>query len=262
MMNFFVLTIFPELFDSFWEHGIIYRAIKSHIISPNIINIREFAEGRHKAVDDRPFGGGCGMVMKPEPLAAAIKKIKKQAPETRTVFLSPQGRVFNQQMAAELSTCNSLLMICGRYEGIDDRIYQEYVDFEVSIGDYVITGGELAAMVVIDAVTRQIPGTLGNADSAGQDSFSDALLKHAQFTRPREFEGQNVPAVLLSGNHEAIEKWRVKTALIRTFLKRHDLLAQKQLNASEITILKKWCLELEKITRNQSLSGSSPLPGC
>ena len=261
MMNFIVLTIFPEMFKSFWAHGIIKRAIERNKISASTINIRDFAEGRHKSTDDRPYGGGCGMVMKPEPLAGAIRLAKKKFPDSITIQLTPQGRVFNQKIAQKLALHDGLILVCGRYEGIDERIQMNLIDDEISIGDYVLTGGELAAMVIIDAATRLIPGTLGGVDSAEKDSFSDDLLEHAQYTRPRTFEGEDVPEVLLSGNHKEIEKWKLETSLIRTFLKRKDLLKNRPLSKQEIEILKKWCLDIEKIIHSQTLHSTDALSG-
>lgn len=260
-MNFIVLTIFPEMFKPFWEHGIIKRAIDRNKISSSAINIRDFAEDRHCITDDRPYGGGCGMIMKPEPLAGAIRAATKQAPSSKTILLTPQGQPFNQGVAHGLASYDGVILVCGRYEGVDERICHDLIDDEISIGDYVLTGGELAAMVIIDAVTRLIPGTLGGKDSAEKDSFSDGVLEHAHYTRPRTFEGTEVPEVLLSGNHKEIEKWRLETSLIRTFLKRRDLLENRPLSRQEIEILKKWCLDIEKILQDQSLRGSDTLPG-
>ena len=218
-MDFDVLTIFPEMFDGFWHHGIVRRALEEGKISARASNVRDFAKGRHKVTDDRPYGGGCGMVMKPEPLAGSIRAAKKRYPKARTILLTPQGRPFNQEIAREFAALEGLILVCGRYEGVDERIGYGFIDDEISIGDYVLTGGELGAMILIDAVTRLIPGILGGIDSAEKDSFSQDLLEHAHFTRPREFEGQDVPEVLLSGNHAAIETWRLETSLIRTFFK-------------------------------------------
>jgi len=224
-MNFIALTIFPEMFSLFSDYGIINgiirKAIKEKKILVSAINIRDFAQDKHHVTDDKPYGGGCGMVMKPEPLAGAIRAAKKEVPSAKTILLTPVGRVFDH--------CHDL------------------IDYEVSLGDYVLTGGELAAMVLIDAVTRLIPGILGGTDSAEKDSFSGGLLEHAQYTRPQNFEGEAVPEVLLSGHHKEIEKWRIETSLIRTFLKRKDLLQKKPLNNQEIEILKKWCQDIEKI---------------
>jgi tRNA (guanine37-N1)-methyltransferase len=260
-MHFVVLTIFPEIFNTFWEHGIVRRALLQEKISAKAINIREFAEGKHRVTDDRPYGGGCGMVMKPEPLAAAIRFAMETAPSAKRVLLTPQGRVFDQDLAHMLSLSDGLILVCGRYEGVDERICDGLIDHEVSIGDYILTGGEVAAMVVMDAVTRLVPEVLGGSDSAERDSFSDSLLEHAQYTRPPVFEGEAVPEVLLSGNHQEIEKWRMETALIRTFLKRQDLLKDRTLSKQEIEILKKWCLDIEEIIRAQTLRGPDALSG-
>lgn len=260
-MDFTILTIFPELFDSFWEHGIIRRAIQSQIISGEAVNLRDFAEGKHRVTDDRPYGGGCGMVMKPEPLAAAIRALRAQKPSAPTVLMTPQGRVFDQALARDLATQEGLILVCGRYEGIDERISEACIDYELSIGDFILTGGELGAMVIIDALTRLLPGALGGEDSADLDSFSADLLEHAHYTRPPVFEGQEVPEVLLSGNHQAIDRWRRETALVRTFLKRPDLLAKRALDQLEIEILRKWCADIEALVRAQTLRGADPLPG-
>ena len=258
-MKFVVLTIFPEMFDAFWAHGIIKRALSKKTISCATVNIRDFAAGKHRVTDDRPFGGGSGMVMKPEPLAAAIQAARKQSPRAATILMTPQGRALDQRLAVELSGWDSLILVCGRYEGIDERISEGFVDYELSIGDYVLTGGELAAMVVIDAVTRLIPGALGGTDSAEKDSFSEDLLEHAHYTRPRSFEGMDVPQVLLDGNHGEIARWRLESALIRTALKRKDLLQTRKLAQLEIDILKKWCRDIERIIDGQSLRGADPL---
>ncbi|MBU0544180.1 MAG: tRNA (guanosine(37)-N1)-methyltransferase TrmD [Proteobacteria bacterium] len=260
-MKFVALTIFPEMFNSFWAYGIISKAIAEKHICASTINIRDFAEGIHKVTDDRPFGGGCGMVMKPEPLAKAILAAKEIAPVSKTVLLSPQGRVFDQKIAGDFSELEGLILVCGRYEGIDERISDCFIDEEISIGDYVLTGGELGAMVVIEAVTRLIPGVLGSADSALQDSFSGSLLDFGHYTRPRDFEGSKVPDVLLSGNHKDIENWRLEASLIRTFLKRPDLLENRTFSKQEIEILKKWCRDIEKIIQTRSLRGPGTLSG-
>jgi tRNA (guanine37-N1)-methyltransferase len=197
--------------------------------------------------DDRPFGGGNGMVMKPEPLVEAIRSVKKNTGAAKTVLLTPQGRSFNQKMGRELASISELVLVCGRYEGVDERLCHEFIDYEISIGDYVLTGGELAAMVIIEAVTRLIPGTLGGEDSAEKDSFSDGLLEHAHYTRPRNFEGKDVPDVLLSGHHGEIELWRAESSVMRTLLKRPDLLRKKQLSDREVEILRKWYREIKKL---------------
>jgi len=260
MMDFLVLSIFPEMFDSFWSHGIIARALAQKKISAQAVNIRDFAAGRHRVTDDRPFGGGFGMVMKPEPLIGAIQHARLRLPNAQTVLLTPQGRPFNQSKAAGLAALSGLIFVCGRYEGIDERV-RDSVDHEVSLGDYVLTGGELGAMVIIDAVTRLIPGVLGGKGSAADDSFSNGLIEHAHYTRPRSFDGQNVPEVLLSGNHQEIAQWRRETALLRTLAKRSDLLGRRPLTDTETAILKKWRKQLDDIIQAQSVSGADPLPG-
>ena len=246
-MNFVVLTIFPEMFDPFWSHGIVRRAIEQQKIFASTVNIRDYARDRHQVTDDRPYGGGSGMVMKPEPLAGAIRAAIRKVPAAGTVLLTPQGRPFDQNMAKELASFDGLVMICGRYEGVDERICHDLIDYEISIGDYVLTGGELAAMIIVDAVTRLIPGALGGEDAAENDSFSNGLLEHAHYTRPRIFEGQEVPDVLMSGHHQEIERWRLESSLMRTLLKRSDLLQQKNLNRQEIEILDKWRNEIKNI---------------
>jgi len=248
-MDFTVLTIFPNMIQPFLEHGIIRQAIKRNQISVSTIDVRSFAKGKQKVTDDKPYGGGSGMVMKPEPLAGAITSAKIKTPESKTILLSPQGKPFNQKLARKLADTGGLIFICGRYEGVDERISSSLIDDEISIGDYVMTGGELAAMIIIDAVTRFIPGILGGENSAEKDSFENGLLEHAHFTRPRVFEGDEVPEVLLSGNHGEIENWRLESSLMRTLMKRPDLLKKKPLNLSEIEILKKWGRNIEEILR-------------
>jgi tRNA (guanine37-N1)-methyltransferase len=245
-MNFTVLTIFPEMMDAFWQNGMIKRAIENKIIAGSSICIRDFATDKHKATDDKPYGGGSGMVMKPEPLTHAIKQARETNPESKVILLSPQGRCFNKDIARELSGEKGLVFVCGRYEGLDERIYP-LIDEELSIGDYVLTGGELASMVVVDAVARFVPGVLGSFDSAQKDTFENNLVEHAHYTRPPEFDGKKVPDVLLSGNHKNIEKWRLETSLKRTFLKRPDLLENRSFSDEEKEILLKWCRKIEEI---------------
>jgi tRNA (guanine37-N1)-methyltransferase len=235
------------MLEPFWAHGIIRRAIEHKKIFTSAVNIRDYARDRHQVTDDRPFGGGSGMVMKPEPLAGAIRAASKKIPAAATVLLTPQGRVFDQKMAGELASFDGLVLICGRYEGVDERICDDLIDYEISIGDYVLTGGELGAMIIIDAVTRLIPGTLGAEDAAENDSFSNGLLEHAHYTRPRIFEGKEVPGVLLSGHHQEIEKWRLESSMMRTLLKRPDLLNRKNLNRQEVEILEKWRRKIDEI---------------
>lgn len=242
-----VLTLFPELFDPFWSHGIIRRAVQAKRLFPQTLNIRDYAEGQHHVTDDRPYGGGCGMVMKPEPLTAALNQAKTGLPEATVLLLSPQGKRFDQEAARSLADVSELILVCGRYEGVDERFIDARVDAEISIGDFVLTGGELGAMVIIDAVTRLIPGVLGNADSAGNDTFCNGLVEYAHYTRPAVFEGEAVPEVLQSGHHDNIAWWRAKTALIRTVLKRPDLLAQRHLSAPERALLTQWRQEIDAL---------------
>lgn len=238
-MRFDILTIFPQLLVSPLEEGIIRRATAAGKISVNIQNIRDFALDKHAMTDDRPFGGGEGMVMKPEPIAGTLKSIEKENPGGRVIFLSPQGDTFTQETAERLATLEHLILLCGRYEGVDERIRENYVDEEISIGDFILTGGELAAMVLIDAVTRLLPGVLGCEDSVENDTFSRGLLKNPQYTRPRDYEGNVVPEVLLSGDHAAIAEWRLVSSVRKTLAKRPELLAQADFNKDELRILKK-----------------------
>ncbi|OEU51759.1 MAG: tRNA (guanosine(37)-N1)-methyltransferase TrmD [Desulfobacterales bacterium S3730MH5] len=251
-MIFTVLTLFSEMISALLTGGIVKRAIEYQYISVESINIRDFAKDRHRTVDDRPYGGGCGMVMKPEPVAEAIRHARKKHPEAYTLLLTPQGQLFNQGLAQKLADQPGLILVCGRYEGIDERILEHLVDDELSIGDYVLTGGELAAMVVIDAVTRLIPGTLGGEYSAEEDSFSTGLLEYPHYTRPRSFEGAEVPEVLLSGNHAAIKEWRRQASVIRTLLKRPDLLMDKHLSSDDIRFMTKLQKDLKTIMGNHS----------
>ncbi len=247
-----VLTIFPEMFAGLWSHGMVRRAIDQRMLSAETINIRDFTNDRHHVTDDRPYGGGCGMVMKPEPLAAAIRHAQRTAPGGRTILLSPQGRVFSQAAARELAACDALILVCGRYEGVDDRLRNELIEDEISIGDYVLTGGEIAAMAVIDAVVRLVPGVLGGADSAERDSFADGLLEHPHYTRPPVFEGAAVPDVLLSGHHGRIERWRLEASLLRTVIGRPDLLQTRTFSVLEREILRSWQARLDELLRRPS----------
>jgi len=247
-MDFTVLTLFPELVSSFFEHSLIGKAIEKGLMTGRSINIRDFADNRHNTVDDKPYGGGSGMVMKPEPLDRAIRFAKKKAPGAKVILMTPQGIPFNQKKAGELADSKQgLIFVCGRYEGIDERIYNTLVDEEVSIGDYVLTGGELASMVIIDSVARLLPGVLGSEASSQDDSFTDDRLEYAQYTRPADFQGISVPDVLLSGNHEKIRQWRQTSSLQRTFLKRPDLFENRCLSTGEKEVLKQWCVELETL---------------
>jgi len=236
-MEFDILTLFPDLFKPFLEEGVLGRAVKKGILDIRLTDIRSFAEGRHKVTDDRPYGGGNGMVMKPEPIYQALNSISRGGTDSSVILLSPQGIKFNQSLAWELSASNHIILICGRYEGVDERIISAKVDLELSIGDYVLSGGELGALVVIDAVSRLIPGVLGGEKSNLEDSFEGGLLEHPHFTRPRNFMGQEVPEVLLSGDHEKIRLWRRKESLKRTLQKRPDLLKETALTREDQTLL-------------------------
>ncbi|MGC9195194.1 MAG: tRNA (guanosine(37)-N1)-methyltransferase TrmD [Syntrophobacteraceae bacterium] len=236
-MIFDILTIFPSMFSSPLQEGMIGKARERDLIQVRVHNIRDFAFDRHHMTDDRPFGGGEGMVMKPEPIVGALRAIEADGPEARRILLTPQGRLFSQEIARGLSQLSRIVLICGRYEGVDERIAQHFTDDQISIGDYVLTGGELAAMVVVDAVARLIPGVLGNVGSALEDSFSQPVLEHPQYTRPRDFEGMGVPPVLLCGNHETIRRWRRGQALMRTSLRRPDLFAALELSPEDHQLL-------------------------
>jgi len=234
-----ILTIFPDLLESPLNESIIRRAKEAGQVRIEITNIREFAEDKHSMTDDRPFGGGEGMVMKPEPLTAALQSVRDKNGLGRVVLLSPQGRQYNQEVAVELSKEKHIILVCGRYEGVDERFRAAEVEDEISIGDYILTGGELAAMVIIDSITRLLPGVLGCAGSAEKDTFSRQLLKHPQYTRPREFAGQEVPEILLSGDHERIEKYRFLESVCRTMDRRPDLLQKVLFSKAEIKLLKR-----------------------
>lgn len=232
-MRFDILTLFPAMFSSPFEASILGKAVEKGLIEIRIVNIRDFTSDKHHVVDDTPYGGGQGMVMKVEPIARAIEWAKAESPSAWTIYLTPQGRSFNQEMAEALSSKTHLILLCGRYEGVDERVREMFVDEEVSIGDYVLTGGELAAMVMVDTLSRLLPGVLGCNQSAEEDSFSESLLEYPQYTRPIDFRGQGVPEVLVSGNHEAIFQWRRKEALRRTVTRRPDLLAKANLSETD-----------------------------
>ncbi|MCL4124703.1 UNVERIFIED_CONTAM: hypothetical protein GTU68_050443 [Idotea baltica] len=238
-MKFAVITLFPELLEAFLAAGVIGRAVQDKKISVALINPRSFTSDRHRTVDDRPFGGGPGMVMKAEPLIAAIDAAKAAIPHAKTVYLSPQGEPLKQPWLRAWGNTDGIILIAGRYEGIDERVIEQYVDAEISIGDFVLSGGEIAAMVVIDSLSRLIPGVLGSELSAEEDSFGeDGLLDHPHYTRP-ETLGQNaVPAVLKSGDHKAIAEWRRRMAVTRTWERRPDLLASAKLTAADELVLK------------------------
>ncbi len=224
-MNVHVLTLFPGLFHAFLRESIVGRAVDLNLLTVNLVNFRDFAEGRHNVVDDRPFGGGPGMVLKPEPIFAAVEHTVAHARsrDPKLILLTPQGRRFDQKAAIELAREEELVLLCGRYEGIDERVHEGFPWDELSLGDYVLSGGELAAMCVIESVIRLKPGVLGDDESALRDTFVDGLLGPPQYTRPREYKGMEVPEILLSGDHGSIRKWRKKKAEERTRSKRPDL---------------------------------------
>ncbi len=237
-MRFGIITLFPEMFRAITEYGVTGRAVKEGLIEVQTWNPRDYTHDKYQTVDDRPYGGGPGMLMKIQPLRDAIHAAKEAAgPGAKVVYLSPQGRKLDQEGVQELAAAEKLILVAGRYEGIDERVVETEIDEEWSIGDYVLTGGELAAMTLIDAVSRFVPGTLGHKDSAQEDSFAEGLLDCPHYTRPEQFEGQTVPEVLLSGNHERIRLWRLKQALERTLLRRPDLLEGRQLSREEQKLL-------------------------
>jgi len=236
-MWFGVITLFPDILKTL-DYGITGRAQKEGLVKLAAWNPRDFTKDNHKTVDDRPYGGGPGMVMMVEPLQKAITAAKQAAPTKPSVIhLSPQGRVFDQRAAEKWLCKDSLIFIAGRYEGIDERLLQSEIDEEWSVGDYILSGGELAAMVMIDAITRLIPGALGHEDSVTEDSLTTGLLKFPQYTRPEDYKGSKVPPILLSGNHKAIERWRLKESLGRTWLKRPDLFAKANLTKEQLALL-------------------------
>ena len=234
-----ILTIFPDMVAAPLRESIIGKAIDRKFISVRATDIRDFAADKHHTTDDRPFGGGSGMVMKPEPLAAAIRRVRDLDPSVKVILLSPQGRIFKQEVASELSRLSHICLVCGRYEGVDDRIRRYYVDDEISIGDYVLTGGELPALIVLDAVARLIPGVLGSEESITEESFEGGLLEYPHYTRPEIFEGHRVPDILLSGNHAAISRWRRQQSLFLTWKRRPDLLKEDKLSNEDKELLAK-----------------------
>lgn len=235
-----ILTLFPEFFDGLLSYSIIGRAVENNIVSINSTNIRDFSNDKHKRVDDYPFGGGPGMVMKVEPIYNAINSVKSQ--DSKVIYLSPQGKRLTQEIVNNLSKEEHLILLCGHYEGIDNRIVENYIHEEISIGDYVLTGGEIPAMVLIDAITRLLPGVLSSEESYVDESHYNGLLEYPQYTRPREFNGLKVPEILLSGDHKKIEQWRRYEALKSTYLKRPDLIDDNNLGNEEkefLSFLKK-----------------------
>ena len=250
-MYFGVITLFPEMFNALTEFGITARAVKAALIHVQTWNPRDYATDKHRTVDDRPFGGGPGMVMMAEPLCAAIADARAAMDNPiRVIHLTPQGRRLDQAGIMQLATQEQFILIAGRYAGIDERVIEAEVDEEWSIGDYVISGGELAAMVMIDALTRTIPGALGDADSVREDSFYNGLLDYPQYTRPEVVDGRKIPDILLSGNHEQIRRWRLQQALGRTWLRRPELLDTLALNKEQQQLLEEFKGQYKKIKRN------------
>lgn len=241
-----VVTLFPEMFEAVTRNGVTGRAVRNGLLDVQCWNPREFTRDKHRTVDDRPYGGGPGMLMKVQPLRDAIQAAKQAAGEkTRVIYLSPQGRRLDHAGAKELAASERLILVAGRYEGIDERLVETEIDEEWSLGDFVLSGGELPAMVMIDAVSRLVPGVLGHQDSAAEDSFSDGLLDCPHYTRPEELDNMSVPDVLLSGNHEAIRRWRLKQQLGRTWQRRPDLLNDLELDKEQLTLLNEFIRETE-----------------
>lgn len=236
-MRFDVVSLFPDLFRILAGQGVIGRALERGIAELHLWNPRDYTRDPHRTVDDRPYGGGPGMVMKVEPLQAAIEDAKRLAPDSEVAYVTPQGRPLVQDAIARIAAKPGWILIAGRYEGIDERLVERYVDTEWSIGDYVVSGGELPAMVIMDAVIRLLPGTLGHGDSARQDSYGDGLLDFPHYTRPETIAGMQIPQVLLSGDHRAIARWRLQQALGRTWLRRPELLERRGLSAAEKALL-------------------------
>lgn len=268
-MRFELITLFPEMFDAVMSLGVIGRAEKQGLINVNYTNPRDFTEDKHKTVDDRPYGGGPGMLMKVGPLQEAINAAKSKcgignkseleyeataldcradqdASKVRTIYLSPQGAKLDHEKVIELSQYESLILVCGRYEGVDERLIVAEIDEELSIGDYVLSGGELASMIVIDSVSRVLPGVLGHKDSAVEDSFVNGLLDYPQYTRPESFQGESVPEVLMSGDHEKIRRWRLKQSLGRTWLRRPELLKNLELDLEQQTLLQEFIKDVNR----------------
>lgn len=257
-MHFGLVTLFPEMFRSLEDHGVVGRAVKKGLIAPDYWNPREFTHDKHRTVDDRPYGGGPGMLMKVQPLQDAIhdakakmvQDLKHDQPEKvvslRTVYLSPQGQRLDHKKAVELAEYDGLICVCGRYEGVDERLIEAEIDEEISIGDFVLSGGELASMVLLDTISRLIPGVLGHSESATEDSFASGLLDCPHYTRPEVFMGKPIPDVLMSGNHEKIRRWRLKQSLGRTWQRRPELLDKIELDSEQQTLLQEFIREVNR----------------
>jgi tRNA (guanine37-N1)-methyltransferase len=233
-----ILTLFPQVFQGAFDFGILQRAIDQELVSISVHNIRDYTHDKHHTVDDYPYGGGAGMVLKPDPIFEAVETIRSEA-DSPVILLSPRGRLFCQQVAQELAAHPRLILICGHYEGVDERVSEHLVSDEISIGDYVLSGGEPAAMVVVDAVVRLLPGVLGSAESLVDDSHVGGLLEYPQYTRPAEYRGWSVPEVLLSGNHGQIAEWRKEQAILRTMKRRPELLEKAELSPKERKLIEK-----------------------
>jgi tRNA (guanine37-N1)-methyltransferase len=236
-MIFDILTIFPEIFRSPLSESLLKKALDRGLIQVRVWNLRDFTEDRHRTTDDYPYGGGAGMVMKAEPIFRAVEEIKSQNPEARAILLTPQGERFHQGLAKELSEQKHWILVCGRYEGLDERVRRGVVDREISIGDYILNGGEIPALVFLEVISRYVPGFLGSEQSVEEESFSDGLLEYPQYTRPPVFRGKEVPEVLLSGNHAEIKRWRRRESLKRTYGRRPDLLERADLSEEDLEYL-------------------------
>ena len=246
MKQFFVLTLFPEMIEQTLSHSIMGRAQRDGFISIEATNIRDYTLNKQKHVDDYPYGGGAGMVMQGQPIYDAYQSLMPRAKGARVVYMTPQGRPFTQRVAEELAQEESLVFLCGHYAGVDERLIEEIVTDEISLGDFVLTGGELAAITIIDAVSRLVPGVLGKEESFADESFSDGLLEYPQYTRPPVFMGREVPEVLLSGHHANVAKWRREQALLRTAKKRPDLLKTAELTKKDLKFLQEQGIEIEE----------------
>ena len=244
-MKFVVLTLFPDMIQQAVSHSVLGKAVEKGIISVEAVDIRDYANNKHNTVDDYPFGGGAGMVMQGQPIYDAYQSLMPRAKGARVVYMTPQGRPFTQRVAEELAQEESLVFLCGHYEGVDERLIEEIVTDEISLGDFVLTGGELAAISIIDAVSRLVPGVLGKEESFADESFSDGLLEYPQYTRPPVFMGREVPEVLLSGHHANVAKWRREQALLRTAKKRPDLLKTAELTKKDLQFLQEQGIEIE-----------------
>jgi tRNA (guanine37-N1)-methyltransferase len=237
MIRFDILSVFPGMFTSAFECSLLKKAQEKNLIEIQVHDIRHYAQDRHRMTDDAPYGGGGGMVMKVEPIDRALQAVAPDRNQALVVLLTPQGETFRQKIAEELAAYSRIVLICGHYEGLDERVRAQLVDREISIGDYVLTGGELPAMIIVDAVARLVPGVLGNADSAATDSFSTGLLEYPQYTRPAEYGNWKVPDVLISGHHREIDQWRRRESLRRTLARRPDLLLQADLSADDLAMI-------------------------